>query len=97
MNSGIKGYARVNLDEQSIRMLQSKIGTIENQLDRTYFWSILFDNIKLGNMNPKKFVEMFINEIMNEDEQQTLQFLIDKTNYIMEYLLKDGQKEHLSK
>ena len=83
LNSGTKGYARVLLDPASISFFLSNMNLIEDQLDRSYIWMILRDHLKLCMLSPKDYLQCIIGSIEQENEQNTLSYLLTQVSFIM--------------
>lgn len=96
LNSGTLGYARVVLDQASIPYFLQNIDKIDDQLDRTYMWMILRDHIVLCEVSPKSYLECIISNIMNENEQSTLNFLLNQFSHILTYWIEDKDQDELS-
>ena len=74
------------------------IAKVEDQLDRTYLWMILFDSLKRKKIQPFEYIDLFIDNIHIETEQATLVYIIGKVSYIQQYFLKDdAKKEYATK
>lgn len=96
LNSGNFGYARVLINPATCSYFLSHIGKVEEQLDRSYLWMILYDQLTLCNITPKQYIQCFIENIAIETEQTTLIYLTRKIAYIMKYFIKDEDQETLS-
>jgi len=47
--------------------------------------------------DPAAFIEMITNQIINENEQNTIQILMSRLGHIARCLLKDESKDEISK
>ena len=68
VNSGNLGFARVQLDDNSIQYFLKNIGNIEDQLDRTYMWMILKNHVHQCKVHPEAFVDCFIKNFSIESD-----------------------------
>lgn len=93
LNSGNLGYARVFLDDESIAYFMEHIGKVDDQLDRTYLWMLLFDSLKRKKITPTEYIDFFLKNIQLETEQMTLVYIIGKVSYIQQYFLKEDSKK----
>ena len=59
-------------------------------------WMILRDHIVLCEVSPKSFLDCVIQNIMNEDEQSTLSFLLSQFQHILSYWVADEDQKELS-
>lgn len=97
LNSGNLGYARVLLDDQSTSYFLEKIGSIEDQLDRSYVWMILRDHVKLCKVSPSEYIECFVKNMGIETDQMTLTYLTANVEFILGHFLKNEQVQPMKK
>jgi aminopeptidase N len=87
LNSGNLGYARVLLDGDSLKFFLANFDKIPAQLDRSQLYIIFFDCVKLLQISPQEFLDMFLKAAQKENEMATLCFLIEKARYILKYFV----------
>jgi hypothetical protein len=63
LNSSNLGYARVLLDSKSTQYFLENLSTVESQLDRTYIWMLLYDQVKMCKVTPVEYLKCFLRHV----------------------------------
>ena len=86
------GYCRVRFDLQSQTNLIQNLRYFVNTADRTYIWRIFKEMMAAGNLSPRDWYALVINNLRFEKEEQTMAIIFDETlNAIKNGLFTDEQ------
>lgn len=57
VNGNNKGYCRSILDKQSLDFFLANMSKISDELNRSYLWRTLWDNLKIGLLTGEQFLQ----------------------------------------
>ena len=61
-------------------------------MDRSYIWYLLYDHIDLLKVLPNEYLDCVVSNIGIEQEQMTVQRILDDTSKVYNYYLKEDQR-----
>ena len=69
-NDGDYGYAIVLPDSASVRWLEARIGTVQDDLLRAMLWGAMWDLVREARLSPARFAAMALRELPAERDEQ---------------------------
>ncbi len=76
VNDGDLTYAKIRLDERSLRTVVSRLGDLDDSLARTLCWTACWDMTRDGEMPARDYVQLVINNIDKETKIGVVQSLL---------------------
>lgn len=95
-NAGDHAYARVILDDSSVRYLEEHIGTIRDPLLRAMIWGTLWDQVRDAQLDPRRFLMMVVRESDAERDEQILNGMLGRLSRILQAYLPDDDSASVS-
>ena len=72
MNANLKGYCRTVIDPKSLDFFLHNLSLIEDELNRSYIWRTLWDNLKINIVSVEQYLQCFIKHFFKETEEYTM-------------------------
>jgi hypothetical protein len=76
VNGDNKGYCRSILDAESLIFFLANLSKIKDDLNRSYIWRTLWDNLKLGILTGEQYLECVLNHFLTETEEYTMPVIV---------------------
>lgn len=90
------GYVIVQLDPVSRKYFLQNIQNEKDVFLRTLLWGTLWDNVRLGNLDPKEYVELVIKHLDVEKDESTIATLLGRVSTASAYYLSDKQRDEIA-
>lgn len=87
INANNKGYARVLLDQESLKFVYENLHRFKSDINRSYLWRTLCDLIKIYLVKPNDFLQCLIDHIVLEDEEYTMPVVFENALWVLKFLL----------
>jgi len=78
-------YAKVRLDERSLRTMADEISRVADPLARTLCWSACWDMVRDAELPTQRFVELVLRHAPAEEDDSTLQRLVGQVGTAVDY------------
>lgn len=94
VNANNKGYCRVVLQKEDMNQFAEMLSDVDT-LNRCYLWRILYDQVRLKALKPINFIDIVCKNILLEQEEKMLPYILGRVNYIVDYglIAKDDTSE----
>jgi aminopeptidase N len=76
LNDDDLAYAKIRLDDYSLKTASEHLSSIEDPLARTQVWGAALDASRDGETDPSAFIQMVLNNIASETESTTMTTLL---------------------
>ena len=76
VNGNNKGYCRTVLDNESLKFFLANLSKIKDDLNRSYIWRTLWDNLKIKVVTGEQFLQCVLDHFMTETEEYTMPVVI---------------------
>jgi aminopeptidase N len=90
------GYGRFMLDEQSRAYVVENLGAIEDNFLRTLLWGALWDAVREAELDPARYLELTLTTIGREQDEVTVQSLLNRAQTAFNYYLSDRGREQFA-
>lgn len=92
VNAGVKGYCRTIIDSMSLSFFLESLSLIKDDLNRSYVWRTLWENLKLGNVTGFQVLDCFLKHFPEETEEYTMTFTLQMIQHILKYRIDPEDK-----
>jgi len=79
-NDGDFGYALVLPDTASVRWLERRIGSVQEDFTRAMLWGALWDLVREARLSPVRFAALALRELPSERDEQLAGSLVARIN-----------------
>jgi aminopeptidase N len=76
LNDGDLTYAKIRLDERSLRTVEQRLGDIDDELARSLCWASLWDMLRDGELAARRYLRVAIDHAERESSVYVLQSLL---------------------
>jgi aminopeptidase N len=76
LNDDDLAYAKIRMDERSWNTAVEHLSKFEDSLARTIVWGAAWDATRDGEVNPREFIKLVLNNILSETESTTILTLL---------------------
>jgi hypothetical protein len=87
VNGNNRGYCRTILDKQSLAFFLANLSKIKDDLNRSYIWRTLWDNLKIKVLTGEQFLSCVQDHFLIETEEYTMPVVLQTIQLILKYHL----------
>lgn len=91
LNEGDLAYAKIRLDELSLRNASTQLSAFPNSLSRAVVWTTLWNTVRDGELNPRLFLEQVIGHLGLETHASLLATVLNQSVTVLDQFVPADQ------
>jgi aminopeptidase N len=94
-NAADYGYALVQLDDRTVRWLETHIGDVRDDFLRAMLWGALWDQVRDARLAPARFARIALRELPREADEQLVPVILGRLSRAMSAYLSPSEQARL--
>ncbi len=86
-------YAKIRLDEESLRIAIDRLAAIEDPLARSLVWGAVWDATRDAEMRPSDYVRLVLNNIATETESTTIRTTLTQLALVVKQYVDPAKRD----
>ncbi len=89
------GYGLVQIDDRSVRWLESHIGEVRDDFLRAMLWGAIWDNVRAAQLSPVRFARAALRELPRETDEQLVPVTLGRLSRAVSAYLSPAEREKI--